>query len=302
MALGQGAIRRLIALLLGAVAVYFALTAYVLHFEMDRVLFPRTPAFKGPAVSTASFRGKSGSELLVRRYGEAQAGCVLFFPGQHGALASYDFADHVAAGLGVYLIAYPGQGGAAGPAALDEIEQLAGEAAAAVLRQCQPHRTVFVGVSLGSMLAARATRPLQPAGLVLLSAAPSLSSAIRVRLRARLVTAPLGWLPVSKLVPHDYSLHESLLRSPAMPVVVFQGLEDEQTPIELLRSADIFHGALHLVGVAGATHSTTFTLSGEARLATVLALLRGQAVCELPILALQCDSHTGQAAEAIHDH
>jgi hypothetical protein len=287
--------RRAILLLAGCMALYFAAAACVLHFGMDRVLFPRTTAFKGPAAATtASFQGKSGNELLVRRYGQAQVGCVVFFPGQHGVLPSYSFNSHVAAGLAVFVIAYPGQDGASGRADLAEIEHLVGEAVAAVLVECQPGRTVFVGVSLGSMLAAYASQPLAPAGLVLVSAAPALSSAIRVRLRSHLVSAPLGWLPLSRLVPHDYSLQESLGRLRGTRVVVFQGTQDAQTPIEHLRSAGIFRNEVRLVGVAGGTHSTTFVLSREAQLATVLALIRGQAVCEPAMLALKCEPWTAR--------
>ena len=41
---------------------------------------------------------------------------------------------------------------------------------------------------------------------ILESAAPSLSSAIRVRLDARWYLAPLSWLPVSELLEKDYSV------------------------------------------------------------------------------------------------
>ena len=166
--------RTIVSLLLGAVALYFGAASYVLHFQMNRILFPGTSSFQGPAAeATSRFQSKAGNELLVRRYGPANVGCVVFFPGQHGAAAAYSFTDYTDAGLAVFSLAYPGQDGASGRTDLDEIEGLVGEAIAAVRSECPSTRTVFVGVSLGAMLATYASRDAHPAGLVLTSAAPT---------------------------------------------------------------------------------------------------------------------------------
>jgi pimeloyl-ACP methyl ester carboxylesterase len=268
---------KIILLILGVVALYFASAAYGLHFEISRFLFPRTSTFAGsPAEATLSIKSTSGNELLVRRYGQANVGCVAFFPGQHGAIASYDFASYAGAGLAVFALAYPGQDGASGHTELSEIEGLVDRAIASVAKTCSPNRTVFVGVSLGSMLAAYASHSTKPAGLVLLSAAPSLSSAIRVRFRSHWALAPLSLLPVPALLPHDYSLVESLGQPPSNQVVIFQGTLDEQTPIRLLQSPDILSTGVRVISVPGGTHSTTFALSQKAQLSAILDMLRGE--------------------------
>lgn len=267
--------RKIVSLLLGAVALYFAVAVYGLHFEISRFLFPRTPAFTGSsAEATLSIKSRSGNELLVRRYGQARVGCVVFFPGQHGATATYSLANYTAAGLAVFALAYPGQDGASGRTELSEIESLVGQAIVTVENTCPLNRTVFVGVSLGAMLAAYASHSTRPAGLVLLSAAPSLSSAIRIRLRSHWALAPLSLLPLPTLLTHDYSLVESLGQPASTQVVIFQGTRDDQTPIRLLQSPDILSAGVRVTGVPGGTHSTTFVLSQKAQLATILKMLR----------------------------
>jgi hypothetical protein len=261
--------------LLAATATYFAVVSYSLHFEMNRILFPRTSTFSGPiADATVSFKSALGNELLVRRYGRSNIGCIIFFPGQHGATASYKVGNYTSAGLAVFFLAYPGQDGASGRTELQEIEHLVGEAITRVIDECQPSRTVFVGVSLGAVLATYASRSVRPAGLVLSSAAPSLSSAIRVRLRSNPISLPLSWLPLSALLPHDYSIAEGLRHWPDARVVIFQGTDDQQTPIGLLRSSGVVSGGVRLVSVPGGTHSTTFALSREAQLSTALTLIQ----------------------------
>jgi hypothetical protein len=264
-----------IAVQLGTAALCLAVTSYALHFELDRILFPSTPNFKGPvAHATLSYKSASGNELLARRYGTAKVGCVVFFPGQHGANASYDFANHVAAGLAVYFLAYPGQDGAAGRTQLREILDLIGEAVTNASNECSLRRTVFVGASLGSMLAVYASRTVKPAGLVLSSTAPSLSAAIRVRLRSHWISAPLSWLPLSSIVTHDYSLAEGLAGWPDARVVIFQGTDDGKTPIGLLQNSGVIPVGVRLLSIPGGTHSTTFALSQDAQLSSALELIR----------------------------
>jgi pimeloyl-ACP methyl ester carboxylesterase len=267
--------RKIFSLALGAAALYFAVAAYGMHFALSRFLFPRTHAFVGsPAEATLSIKNGSGNELLVRRYGQARIGCVVFFPGQHGATAAYSFTNYTAAGLAVFAMAYPGQDGAAGRTELSEIEGLVGHAIAAVGGTCSPDRTVLVGVSLGTMLAAYASHAIRPAGLVLVSTAPSLSSAIRIRLRSHWALAPLGLLPLPKLLAHDYSLGEGLGQPSATQVVIFQGTHDDQTPIELLQGPDILLADAQVMAVPGGTHSTTFVLSQKAQLSAIINMLR----------------------------
>ena len=260
--------------LIGAVTSYFGGAAYVLHFELGRLLFPRAPADAGPSPkATVSFTGRLGSELLLRRYGEQVGGCVVLFPGQHGGAATY-IPSYVAAGLEVFAMAYPGQDGAFGHTDLEEIENLVGQALVSVERSCKPERTVLVGVSLGATLASYARTSPRVAGLVLVSATPSLSSAINVRLRSNWYTAPLALLPLEALLPHDYSLVEGLRQHPGVKVVVFQGTLDEQTPLKLLYKPNALPEGTEVMPVTNGTHSNTFSLSQEAQVAHTLRMLR----------------------------
>lgn len=245
-------------------ALYFGAAAYVFHFEIEQLLFP-TVAWAGVHDERSLHRvpGWNGNALLVRQYGTPRVGCVVFFPGQHGGVARYRkdlFPAFAANGLAVFALSYPGQDEAPGRTKLDEIQFLSKEALDVVGEVCPLSRTVLVGRSLGSMLAAYATQGIRPAGLILEAAAPSLSSAVLVRLRSHWYLSPLASLPVSKLLPHDYSLAEALTDAPSFPVVVFQGTTDEQTPIGLLRPAGAIPTGARLVPVPGGTHSDTYRL------------------------------------------
>ncbi len=261
--------------ILVACGLYFGAAALLLRFGMDRILFPAVQGFSGPpADTTVSVSGQSAGEMLIRRYGQARVGCVVFFPGQHGASAGYSFANYTAAGLAVYSFAYPGQDGAAGRTQPDDIERLVAAAVRGIGESCPLDSTVYVGVSLGSMLAVNAAQSSHPAGLVLVSAAPSLSAAIRVRLESRLVLRPITWLPVSRLLHRDYSLAEGLAKSPDLPVVIFQGTQDDQAPIKLLQDSGVAKESVRLVAVPGAGHSTAFDLSVAAQVSEILAMLK----------------------------
>ncbi len=259
------------------VALYFSAATYVLHFEIGRILFPYVAASGSSAEHiTHRVSGRSGNVMLVRRYGAAQVGCVVFFPGQHGGISAYEktlFPSYVANGIAVFALAYPGQDGAPGRSELGEVRHLAQQALSVVGQTCPPSKTVFVGRSLGAMLAAYAAGVAHPAGLVLEAAAPSLSSAIIVHLRSRWYLSPIAQLPVSKLLSHDYALVEGLSPSPPFPVVVFQGTADEQTPIESLRAPGALPPNSRLVVVTGGTHSNSYQLAIESYVQTGLHML-----------------------------
>ena len=112
-------------------------------------------------------------------------------------------------------------------------------------------------------------------GLILESAAPSFSSAIRLRLTSRWYLAPLALLPVSRLLTHDYSLAEALSSTLDVPAVVFQGTADSETPLSVLRAAGV-PGNLKLVVVSGGAHSTTYLLARGRIIQATLSMLRSQ--------------------------
>jgi hypothetical protein len=257
--------RTFLLLLFSCAALYFSAAALTLRFGTSRILFPYV-AYTGSAAARITDRvsGPSGNIILIRRYGAPLRGCVVFFPGQHGGISSYEktlFPKYVSNGIAVFALSYPGQDGAAGQSDLDEIQHLVQRALRIVGRTCPATRTVFVGRSLGSMLAAYAAGLTHPAGVVLEGAAPSLSSAIIVRLRMHWYLSPISLLPISELLPRDYRLVEGLSDHPPFSVVVFQGTADEQTPIQDLRAPGALPRNSRLIAVDGGTHSNTYNVA-----------------------------------------
>jgi len=259
------------------VALYFGAAAYVLRFEIDRLLFPHVGGLETSAEHLVHrVSNSAGNVMLVRRYGLPQRGCVVFFPGQHGGIAQYEknlFPHFVANGLAVFALSYPGQDGAPGRSELGEVRQLAQQTMGFVGQTCPLDATVFVGRSLGAMLAAYVGAAVHPAGLVLEAAAPSLSSALIVRLRSRWYLWPIAQLPVSGLLVDDYALKAALPVSLPFPVEVFQGTADEQTPIEALREPGALPPGVRLTAVDGGTHANTYLLATEPMVHAVLRML-----------------------------
>lgn len=272
-------IRTLLLTIAALVFLYFVVGAYLLRFALEPLVLPHVP----PSAHTTApllirSSGDDGSAMLVRRYGTPTVGCVVFFPGQHGILSKYEkdlFPAFSAQGIAVLAIAYPGQNGAYGTSHLPEILALVTQVIASAQAICPHHRVVLYGRSLGSMVAAYAAARSHPTGLILESAAPSFSSAIRLRLNARWYLAPLALLPVSRLLPHDYSLAEALASTLGVPAVVFQGTADSETPLSVLRAAGV-PGNLRLVMVSGGSHSTTYLLARGRIIQMTLSMLRAQ--------------------------
>jgi pimeloyl-ACP methyl ester carboxylesterase len=256
---------------------YFAIGAYLLRFALEPLMLPRVAVstdMNAPLLLRIS--GDDGSAMLVRRYGTPRVGCVVFFPGQHGLISEYErslFPAFSAQGVAVLAVAYPGQDGAPGTPHLPEVLALASKVIAYAQATCPDHRVVVYGRSLGAMVAAYVAGKSHPAGLILESAAPSLSSAIRLRLNARWCLAPLDLLPISKLLTHDYSLAEALPNTPAVRAVVFQGTADSETPLSVLQAAGL-PANFRLIAVSGGTHSTTYMLARDRLVEAALSMFR----------------------------
>lgn len=270
---------KLRALLLAAMtllATYFAAGACLLRFALDPLVFLHiAPASRTATPPLLRIPGPGGSAMRLRRYGTPEVGCVLFFPGRHGLLPAYEkglFEALTAHGIGVLAVAYPGQNGAPGRTLLSNITTLAAQAVVAARSNCAGRRIVVYGRSLGSMVAAYAAGQSHPAGLVLESAAPSLSSAIRLRLQEHWYLAPLALLPVSRIIPHDFSLIEALSDTRRMPSIVFQGTADIVTPLPTLRAGGI-PPSLQLVMVPGGGHSNTYVLAQDRIAQTIRCML-----------------------------
>ena len=259
------------------VLVYFAAGACLLRFALEPLVLPHVASStRATAPLFLRISGADGNAMLVRRHATPTVGCVVFFPGQHGLISAYEkhlFPGFSAQGIAVLAVAYPGQNGASGTPHLPEIVALATQVVASAQATCPGHRVVVYGRSLGSMVAAYVAARSHPAGLILESAAPSVSSAIRVRLNSRWYLAPMALLPVSGLLAHDYSLAEALSNMRDVPAVVFQGAEDSRTPLAALRAAGVPDN-LRLVVVAGGTHSNTDLLARERMMRMALSMLR----------------------------
>lgn len=249
----------------------------MLRFALEPLVLPPVAASTDTlALLSLRISGSDGNTVLVRRYGTPTVGCVVFFPGQHGLTSSYEtnlFRAFAAQGIAVLAVAYPGQNGAPGAPHLHVMLALTEQVVTSAQSTCPEHKVVVYGRSLGSMVAAYAAGSSHPTGLILESAAPSFSSAIRLRLKSRWYLAPLALLPVSRLLAHDYSLAEALSNTPDMPAVVFQGTADNETPLSALEAAGV-PGNLRLIVVSGGFHSTTYMLARDRIVQTALSMLR----------------------------
>ena len=222
----------------------------------------------------------------------------MFFPGQHGILSAYEediFPAFAAKGIAVLAVAYPRQNGAHGTSHLNEILALGARVVASAQSTCPGQRVVVYGRSLGSMVAAYVAARSQLTGLILESAAPARSSAIRLRLSARWYLAPLALLPVSRLLPHDYSLAEALSNTRGVPAVVFQGTADSETPLSFLRVAGVPDN-LRLVVVSGGSHPTTYLLARDRIINTALSMLRSQRSCHFLVDCPKADARDDKNA------
>lgn len=256
---------------------YIGVAVYALMFALDSHLFPSI-TLDAATTETTSFHvtDSSGNTLLIRRYDAGQTGCVVFFPGQHGGITTYEhqlFPHLRNAGLTVFALAYPGQDGAKGNAQLASLQPLIAQAMQTIQQTCSAEKTVLVGRSLGAMLAAYTAKTDATAGLILESAAPSLSVAVTRSLQVKWYLCPLAALPIATILPHNYSLTEALTSIPDVPVVIFQGTADTQTPIADLQIPHALPTHVRVVAVTGGTHANTYLLADKIYIETLLQLL-----------------------------
>jgi pimeloyl-ACP methyl ester carboxylesterase len=266
----------------GVVAACFATTAWLLRFDLDRLLFAHTPPPVSLGAAAEAFRlsGHDGAAMIVRRFDSAEGsprqGCVVFFPGHEGGgdrYASEFFPDLQKAGLVVYAVAYPGQDGAPGPARIDDVQSLAATAVSTVVATCGRNHTVVAGRSLGAMIAAYAAGAVSSAGLVMESASPSLSAGIRGALREHWFLRPLALLPIERIVKHDFSIAEAL---PAgLHVAIFQGSADTRTPLADFASEAAGPDRLPIFEVSGGTHADTLQRAKAGMISAMLGMIRG---------------------------
>ena len=270
-----GCMKKLGRVFLLLIVLYFVVAAVFLRFFVERVAVAKGD-WTAEMLSElqVSFPQVKGRHLFGRVRGNGHSGCVAIFPGRHGPSSAYEQAvvpPLLQRDLRVYLIAYPGQFGADSAASLGELPSLAGAAVEQIARDCPFPKIVLVGRSLGSMIAAYATERAHAAGLVLESTTPRFSTFVRTTLRTRWYLQPLLVLPVQQLLAEDYSLN-SALKDVHRPVVIFQGTDDEVTPIADFATESL-PNTVKLISVENATHSNVYALALSQYVETIADML-----------------------------
>jgi dienelactone hydrolase len=255
--------QRIVLLLLGVVVVYFLTPVLLLSFALDRFVFLQVDGGATHEDRRIDVPLAAGRSVRIRQYGNPQLqNCVIFFPGRGGGISTYErtlFPDIEQLGLTVYALSYPGQDGARGRSDRTTLIQDVDAAIAAIGREtpCQPTNAVFVGRSLGSGVAIYAAERAQPKGILLDGVAPSLIVAVRAALDRHVLTRPWNLLPLSLLV-NDESLLPVIQSLKGIPIVVFQGTNDDVTPFEEARRALMDQDNVQFFPVQGGTHSHVY--------------------------------------------
>ncbi len=273
--LTQITLRLASAIVLGML-LYFALGALLVRYGIGKFVLRDAGSRDYPtSLATLLVHTRNGN-LTLRKQGGGSTGCVLIFPGQHGPNAAYEATivpALTARGAAVFLFSYAAGGPASADSTLAQVAAAASDTVAFLGRRCGPRRLVIVGRSLGAMVAAYAAAATKPAGLVLDSASPRFSLAIRARLTQRWYTRPLALLPIETLLVHDYSLREAFSGRSLVRGVIFQGTEDQQTPLRDLQQAGAIPPGMTLVAVTGAHHSNAYSVARKPYLEAILAML-----------------------------
>jgi alpha-beta hydrolase superfamily lysophospholipase len=77
----------------------------------------------------------------------------------------------------------------------------------------------------------------------------------------------------ASLVALGALLADALSRTPGVPVVVFQGTADAQTPLRDLMREPGLEGRVRLIAVPGATHSNTYRVALDSYVQVILEML-----------------------------
>ncbi|MDO6489250.1 alpha/beta hydrolase [Colwellia sp. 4_MG-2023] len=235
----------------------------MLYEQMPRYLFPNIILTSTTEeLHTLKFYDSFNNELLVREYGQSEDQCIVFFPGRHGGIKKYEetlFRAFQNNNFKVFSISYSGQDGAIGR--VDNIAsliRLITDAMTTISLNCPPEKTIVYGRSLGATVAAHSIEENKVSGLIIEAVAPSLSVAVNNYLNSKWYLSPLRILPIEHLLSKDYDLSEPLSLLKAIPVSIFQGTKDSQTPLSQLQQNWSYGGnvSLHIVNNGG--HSNTY--------------------------------------------
>ncbi len=263
-------LRRLaVRLLVAAALIYLALIAGLYTFQR-RLIYPGwwrgghqvdvdLTGYRDIAVTTAD--GLKGRLL----YHPPQPGkpVILFFHGNgdnvRGSAVSVEAL--VKAGYGAVLPEYRGYDGTAGTP--DE-QGLYNDARAAMTwmrsQGIAPERTVVIGYSLGTGVAAQAALELKPRALVLVAPYASI---------AHVTTARMPWVP-DFLVSERFDTASKIARI-ACPILLIHGTDDGTIPAENSAILKSLRPDADRVLFPGVGHEVVFTEPAQQRIAAWLA-------------------------------
>lgn len=237
----------------GACAIW-ATVAILVSLGHDRWFFEpnnSTLGRHGAALSVPVGR----AEILIRRYGSADARRIaVFFPGA-GGYSRFWIELSILLPLSreatVYAICYPGHGGARGriatsklvralPRVMNAIREDSGRASVEM---------VYFGDCYGASVAMAAAKSDRSRGLVLNSVSVSEARFFRAWLRQRAYRTVL--LPFA-VFSRNFRSKEQFAALSEVPIVIFQGENDDMAPIAPLRK--IIGATAKIVPVAHAGH------------------------------------------------
>jgi hypothetical protein len=239
---------------------YLALCLLVFLFQR-KLLFPVPPEVYEPRMPGATLlrlAGPEGSTVYVLHVpAPPGAPTVVHFHGNGDQLADQvpvvrRFQE---AGLGVYVMEYPGYGLAADRGPSEQGIYAAAEVALAHLRTAlgvPREHTVLQGQSLGSGVAVEMARRGRGARLVLLTPYTSI-----VDMGARM----FSWLPARLLVRDRF---DNAAKAPEvkLPVLIVHGTRDEVIPVDMGQTLGRLFPHVTLRLVEGATHNDVFYAPG----------------------------------------
>jgi hypothetical protein len=262
--------------LLLVVCTYYLAAIYILRFSLDEFVLPPTDDNDIKLPPPYLLVSNSGNELLIRRYGNTKNRCVIFFPGQHGGIARYQsdlFPSLVRHGISVFAVSYPGQDGAKGHGRLSELPGLIETGLTRLESVCDARESVFIGRSLGSMVAVDQAVHWRPRGVVVDGISPSLADAIYTYMENHWYLRPACVLPIQKILRRHYVLGDALDELGSTKVIVFQGSSDVRTPLSLAKRAVAGRDNVRFVKVAGAAHSNSYLKAFSQYIGSVITLL-----------------------------